>query len=175
MMNEEMKWHLSANDTQQKVTEFEISLWRIFHAFLRWQEACEQAANELDLTGNELSILHIIRMQDRAKTVLDIGRFLNRVDYLNINYSVSKLLKMGLISKTKGPNNKTKAYQITASGIKDIDRFVKGRTGILIELFSKQRNLNLAELTEGLKTIKALYDEAGQQVAAFKCVDSDAE
>ena len=35
------------------------------------------SANQTDLTGSELSILHIIRMKDRPKTLNELMRLLN--------------------------------------------------------------------------------------------------
>src|SRR5947207_1990398 len=92
-------WHLAENEAEIKVTEFELQLWRVFYGFLRWQEKCENIANGTDLTGNELAILHVVRMKNRPKAINDIMRLLNRDDTFNIHYSIRKLIKMGLIKK----------------------------------------------------------------------------
>ena len=92
-------WHLAKTEEETRLTDFEFHLWRVFYGFMRWQEGCEKVANQTDLTGSELSILHIIRMKDRPKTLNELMRLLNRDDNFNINYSLKKLIKNGLIQK----------------------------------------------------------------------------
>lgn len=75
---------------------------------MRWQEDCEKVANQTDLTGSELSILHIIRIKDRPKTLNELMRLLNRDGHFNINYSLKKLIKNGLVQKISGDKHNKK-------------------------------------------------------------------
>ncbi len=34
-------WHLAETESEIEVTEFELLLWRVFYAFIRWQEDCQ--------------------------------------------------------------------------------------------------------------------------------------
>lgn len=159
----------SSSDSSDKdevlVTEFELQLWRVFSGFLRWQEECERNANATPLSGNELAILHIIRMKNRPKSLTDIERLLNRNDTHNIRYSTSKLLKLGLIKKTLSTySGKNYYFQITEAGIQDTDNYSKIRKMILINMF-KELNLDLEEITKSLTKVKAIYDEADRAVA----------
>lgn len=162
-------WHLAQNSDEIKITEFELQLWRVFYGFLRWQERCEKSVNGLDLTGNELAVLHIIRMKDKPKSLYDIGRLLNRDDTFNIHYSIRKLLKMGLIEKVQSVpgDRKTFAYQATEAGIKNTDSYTEVRRSILIEMFSREPGLKLEELERNLAKIKAIYDDADRAVASY--------
>ncbi|MDX2164529.1 MAG: winged helix DNA-binding protein [Gammaproteobacteria bacterium] len=162
----ENTWHLAENEEEMNVTEFELLLWRVFHGFLRWQEDCELATNGATLTGNELSILHIVRMKNKPKTTTQIAQLLNREDMFNINYSVKKLLKLGLIEKSKGSVKKGATYQITEAGIKDTDNFIKARKRILITLFKKETRINLPKISQDLAKIISIYDGAAK-IAAF--------
>ena len=163
------KWHLAETEDDIKITEFELLLWRVFYGFLRWQEDCESCVNESDLTGNDLAILHIIRIRDRHKTLYEIGRLLNREDHYNIQYSLRKLEKLGFIRKAKLNNNKkTVTYEITEKGIKDTDAYTAARRAILLEMFKKEKGLKLEETTETLSKIKVIYDEAGRMAASYK-------
>lgn len=54
-------WHLAKTEAEIKLTDFEFQLWRVFYGFIRWQEGCEKVANQSDLTGSELSLLHSYR------------------------------------------------------------------------------------------------------------------
>lgn len=168
MNNLDKTWHLAENDDEIKVADFELQLWRVFYGFLRWQEGCERSANGTDLTGNELAVLHIIRMKDRPKSIYDIGRLLNRDDTFNIQYSIRKLLKMGLIEKCKTSSQKILAYQITEAGIRNTDIYTQARKSILIDIFIKESDLNLTEMTKTLTKLKAIYDEADRTAASYK-------
>ena len=159
-------WHLAKTSKEIEIAEVELLLWRVFHGFLKWQEECEYSANNNDLTGSELSILHLIRMRDRPKTLSDIAKLLNREDTFNITYSIKKLLKMGLIQKAKGSTKKGTAYEITQGGIKNTDAFARARNSTLIEAYKKEPDINLPEFANLLTKIKSIYDDAAR-LAAF--------
>ena len=84
-------WHLATNTTELILSDFELSLWRVFNSFTRWQQDCEAAIASDGLIAEEIGILHIIRMGDRPKTIYEIGNFLNRTDMPNIQYTVRAL------------------------------------------------------------------------------------
>lgn len=168
MDNIDKTWHLAKDQDEVRVTEFELQLWRVFYGFVRWQEECEKCISGNDLTGNELAILHIIRMRNKPKTITDVGRLLNRDDIHNIRYSISKLLKMGLIQKVKGHhNNKNFFLQITEQGIKNTDAYTRIRKSILIKMFGQDPELKLEEITKAFVKIKSIYDEADRAVASY--------
>jgi predicted MarR family transcription regulator len=166
MANIDKTWHLAATDDEIKVTDFELSLWRIYYGFQRWQEECEKAANDSDLTGDELAILHVIRMKNRPKTIAEIGRLLNRDDTFNIKYSINKLTKKKLIKPVTG-SKRTWNYQVTEEGLKNTEAYTDVRRNILIDLFSKHSNLKLHEWVDKLAEIKSIYDEAVRVAAAY--------
>lgn len=156
------KWHLAQTEAEIGVTEFELQLWRVFYGFLRWQEECEKSVNGTGLTGNDLAVLHVIRMKDKPKTIYDVGRLLNRDDNFNIHYSVKKLLKIGLIEKAVSPSSLKKPvyYQATQEGVKNTNAYTEVRRSILIDMFLDKNDLNLEELTKTLIKLKSIYDEA---------------
>lgn len=158
-------WHLAGNESEMKVTDFELQLWRVFYGFQRWQEECERNANGNILSSNELAILHIIRMKNRPKTLTDIERLLNRNDTHNIRYSINKLLKLGFIKKTQSAySGKNYYFEITEEGKKDTDNYSRMRKFILINMF-KESGLDFDEMAKNLTKIKAIYDEADRAVA----------
>jgi predicted MarR family transcription regulator len=161
------RWHLAETPEEIEITEFELSLWRVFYGFQRWQEDCENSANNTTLTGDELAILHIIRMRNRPKTSYEVARLLNREDIHNIKYSIRKLEKLDLIRRIKS-KDKTSAYEITEAGIKDTDTYILARRAMLIALYKKETGLHLEEITHTLNKLKALYDEAGRVAASYK-------
>jgi len=157
MSSLEPKSKLWGEEDEVKVTEFELQLWRVFYGFLRWQEECEKSANETLLSGNELAILHAVRIKNRSKTITDIERLLNRDDVHNIRYSLNKLLKLGLIKKSlSNYNSKNYLFEVTEAGIKDTDNFLKLRKSILINMF-KELNIDMDDMTKNLTKIKAIF------------------
>lgn len=157
-------WHLAENEDQTKLTDFEFELWRAFNGFTRWQESCERVANKNSLDGTELSLLHIIRMKDRPKTINELTRLLNLscID-LDLNQSIQKLIKSGLVRKISEDKNNKKAfsYEITEKGIKNTDAYTALRESILIALYKKMdKELKLEQFTDLLRKLSTFYGEA---------------
>ncbi len=161
-------WHLAKNEQEVKVTEFEFQLWRVFHGFTRWQEDCQKYVFEETLSANELALLHIIRMNERPKTIYDLSRLLNRDDPNNIQYGITKLIKLNLIEKAKTERSKKAiSYQVTEYGIKHTEVYCEARSSILIELFNKS-DMDIESATKILQQMHALYDEASRIAASYK-------
>lgn len=162
-------WHLAKNEADAKITEFEFQLWRVFYGFLQWQEECEKNVNGTELTGNDLAILHVIRMQEKAKTSNDVGRLLNRHDNFNIKYSIQKLLKLGLIEKIKIQQEVKKIYyQVSEAGKENTDNYTYMRKLVLIELFNQEPDLNLEIVIKCMGRIKSIYDEADRAMLSIQ-------
>lgn len=161
----EDSWHLSQNQAESEVTNFELQLWRVFHGFLRWQEECEKSTNETGLNGHELAVLHIVRMKDKAKSISDIGRILNRNDLFNINYILRKLLKKKLVKKLRaGDGQKAFLYQITPEGIENTQVFSDMRRKVLVQEYMKE-TIPLRQLADNLIKIRSIYNQADSIVA----------
>lgn len=160
-------WHLANTPLEIQVTEMEFQFWRLFYGFIRWQEENENAANDIPLTGLEVAILHIIRMGDKPKTAYDICRLLNRDDKHNVEYCIRKLLAAELIKKIK-VNPKNLAFEITEKGIKDTDMYTEARRSILMELFKKEKGINLEETAHTLTKLRSIYDEASRLASSYK-------
>jgi len=164
-------WHLAQTEAEILVTEFEFQLWRVFYGFLRWQEDCQSYICNYDLTGYELALLHIIRMKDRPKTIYEISRLLNRDDPNNVQYGISKLLKLGLIEKVKSTSSKKAlSYQATPLGVQNTEDYLIARRNILIELFEEvgMDNIGIKKATKALNLTKGIYDEASRIAASYK-------
>lgn len=172
----EKPWHLSQNESEKEVTDFELQLWRVFYGFIRWQEECEKNVNNTGLVGNELAVLHVVRMKDKPKTISDIARILNRTDMYNINYSLRKLLKKGLVKKNRSNQGvKTFVYEITPKGIENTTVFSKMRRNVLVETFMRNKSIPLKEMASNMLKIKSVYDEADSIVAYTTLQEGTAE
>lgn len=162
----EKSWHLAEDPKEIEITELELQLWRVFNGFSRWVEECEKRANGTVLTAYELSILHIIRMNDRPKSGIDIGKLLNRSDNFNIAYTIKKLLKQGLIKQTtnRAKNSKATHYEITEAGIKNTNAYRELRLKLLVSELKNEKNLT--EIAKTISPLKTIYEDA-EQAAAF--------
>ena len=60
-------------------------------------------------------MLHIIRMNDRPKTIKDLARLTNRDDVPNIQYSLRKLIGAALVIR-KGSGRSGVTYEVTKEG-----------------------------------------------------------
>ena len=169
VMNEEKTWHLATDKDELEITSIELELWRVHYGFIRWQEKCEKYANGIELSCDELAVLHVIRMYERPKTIYDIGLILNRDDIFNIQYNVNKLIKKGFISKQPSPENKKQhQYLPTQQGIDDIDRYTIMRRQSLINEFIKgEKTKNLPQIDE-LKNLRKIYDGASIAVSLYR-------
>ena len=82
----DLRWHLAESAVEVDTTELEFALMRTFEGFGRWQSECLASVCDLAATGPENALLHIIRMNDRPKTIKDLARLTNRDDVPNIQY-----------------------------------------------------------------------------------------
>lgn len=168
----EMTWHLAEDTSELDLIDFEFLLWRIYYSWIRWQEDCQSAIADDDLTAQEIALLHIIRMKDRPKSVYEISRLLNRDDLPNIQYGIKKLINLGYVKKIdikNGPKKAT-AYQITNTGITNTNLYSKARKNILLEMLKDYDpgQLKFRELTKILNLMKGVYEEASRLTASYK-------
>jgi predicted MarR family transcription regulator len=173
MKKEELdkSWHLAENETELKLTEFEFLLWRVFFGFTRWQEDCQSCVDgSTDLMPHDIAILHVIRMKDRPKTQYELCKLLDRDDLPNISYSIRKLVKLGLIEKSKKQSKgKVIAYQVTKAGLQNTENYKAVRKSILIKMFEDEfGEKDFSEVIKVLSTINNLYNEAGIVAASHK-------
>ena len=165
-------WHLAINDEEVDWAECELQLWRAFNAFKRWQLECEKMVNDSQLSVDDLAVLHVIRMNDRPKTIAEVGRLLNRPDHFNINYSITKLCEGGLVEKYQPLKNKHAQLSVTDKGRENTNSYTEARRSILFKEFSCDvKGVNLKDLVLGLRQIKGVYEEAHRAASAYKLID----
>ena len=164
-------WHLARDDSEVEVAEFEYSLMRSFEAFGRWQSECLAAVTGLAMSGADNAILHIIRMNDRAKGVKEIGRLMNRDDVSNLQYSIRKLLRAGLIEKI-GTENRRKgvAFRVTPRGREVTESYALLRRKLLMSIVGDVAGLGAGLLAAArtLDLIAGIYEQAGRIAATHR-------
>lgn len=164
-------WHLAENDEELNFTELEFAILRINGAFERWQKDCLACCVDGGLSGDDNAILHIIRMHDRAKSISEVARLLNRDDISNLQYSLRKLSKAGLIERAGDGNSKRSAtYQMTAEGTRITDLFSQYRRELLLSLTGSIKNLeaDIQTACRVLNLTSGLYDHASTVAASHR-------
>jgi predicted MarR family transcription regulator len=163
------RWHLARDPHEIELTEFEYAAIRFYAAFQRWNEAAVQAAGGGPLTFTEASMLHVIRMQERPKSISLIANLLNRDDLSNLQYGLRKLRSLDLIRTTGAASRKDYAYEVTARGRSLTDRIAAIATELV---FSSTRSLanvepKLVASADLLRLMTGIFDEAARIAGTF--------
>ena len=116
-------------------TEVELGLFELQHAVMCFSEAFQRhiASQLIRITGDpnfsaqDCVILHAIRLGERPKSIPDIQHFTNRTDLANIQYSVRKLMKAGLVEKARNGARRGTTYALTDKGMGVTDEYVAAR------------------------------------------------
>ncbi len=161
-------WHLARTPDEQMLAAFEFSLERLMHAYYRWKGACLAAVTDGNFSGNDTAILNIIRLKDRPKGLSEICRLLNREDTANIQYTLRKLLKAGLIEKSGTASRKATVYAVTATGAAVTDAYADLRADLLLALTGSlsDRNESFEAAEQFMNLMSGMYDQAATQAAA---------
>ncbi|MEM9243190.1 MAG: winged helix DNA-binding protein [Pseudomonadota bacterium] len=151
------------NNTEIEIVTFEYAIVKLFHSLTRWMEDCQRYVSDDDLGANEVIVLHGIGIGEKAKTLNELGRMLNRIDFSNINYSVKKLIQLKYVEKTNLEigSKKIVAFRVTEQGSKNIYNYFCARRNILIRIFNQtyeKNNLNFTQTQQVLSAMKTVYD-----------------
>src|SRR5215831_13013316 len=106
--------HLAANPHEFAVTRFEQGLICAAAAFYRFYGVLLGREGRLrNISGQDNAILQQIMAASRPLAVTDIARFANRDDIANIQYSLKKLLRSGLIDKAGSTSARETSYVVS--------------------------------------------------------------
>ncbi|MDW6026357.1 winged helix DNA-binding protein [Mesorhizobium sp. BAC0120] len=162
-------WHLARTPLEIDVTEVEYALMRSYEAFGRWQAECLATVIEFSASGPENALLHIIRMNDRPKSVRDLALMTNREDIPNIQYSLRKLLKGGFVKRT-GSGRAGVTYEVTPLGQRVTERYADIREVLLIGAVKRIPDLagKLEVAARTLELMTGIYEEAARAAATHR-------
>lgn len=162
-------WHLARTETELSVADLEYALLRCHQAFDRWQSECLATVADVAQTGPENALLHVIRMNDRPKSIHDLAHMSNRQDIPNIQYSLRKLIAAGLISRS-GSGRSGVTYDVTDEGRAITDRYTEVRAAILIAAVETVPDLarRLDAASRALELMTGLYDQAARTAATHR-------
>jgi len=162
-------WHLSENSEELTCTELEFALMRCYEAFGRWQSECLASVSDTVVTGPENALLHLVRMNNRAKSIKELARLTNRDDIPNIQYSMRKLVSEGLVEK-HGSGRTGVTYNATVKGVEVTEEYSDLRKRLLIEQLESQPQLGeqLKAAGKALNTLSGIYEEASRVAALYR-------
>ncbi|MBB6470462.1 winged helix DNA-binding protein [Aminobacter carboxidus] len=162
-------WHLARTPLEIDVTEVEYALMRSYEAFGRWQAECLATVIEFSATGAENALLHVIRMNDRPKTIHDLAHMTNREDIANIQYSLRKLIKGGFVKRT-GSGRTGVTYEVTPLGHRVTERYADIRSVLLIDAVTRVPDLaaKLADAAHTLELVTGIYEQAARAAATHR-------
>lgn len=163
------RWHLAASEAEVDFTELEFALMRTYEGFGHWQSECLASVTDLAASGPENALLHIIRMNDRPKSVKELARLTNRDDVPNIQYSLRKLVGAGLVER-KGAGRSGVTYEVTPQGRKVTDDFGALRRKLLIEAIQGVPDMpaRLREAARTLNLLCGIYEEMARVAATHR-------
>ncbi|RLK48264.1 putative MarR family transcription regulator [Alkalispirillum mobile] len=148
---------------------FEWATVRMAEAFDRSTKGLLAAVGYGDVTPQEERILNMIRLHDHPKPALIVARLLNRDDLPNLQYSLRKLERSGLVEKVADERGKKVNYTVTAAGRELTERFAEVRRHLIIDQLQPLEGIEdrLRRGTRILSLLTGLYDEAGRISATY--------
>ncbi|KIN62269.1 putative transcription regulator, contains HTH domain (MarR family) [Sulfitobacter noctilucicola] len=163
------EWHLAGDPVEVAFTELEFALMRTFEGFGRWQSECLASVSELAASGPENALLHIIRMNDRPKSIKELARLTNRDDVPNIQYAIRKLVGAGLVCKM-GSGRGGVTYEATAEGRKVTDDYSALRRALLIKEIKNLPEFaeRFQEAVRTLNMLSGIYEEVSRVAATHR-------
>jgi predicted MarR family transcription regulator len=163
------RWHLAETAAEVDFTELEFAVMRTFESFGRWQSECLASCIDLAASGPENALLHVIRMNDRPKSVKELARLMNRDDIPNIQYSLRKLIGAGLVERS-GAARSGVTYSVTAEGRAVTERYAALRRSLLIQAIEAVPGFRdrLADAARTLNLLAGIYEEVSRVAATHR-------
>ena len=162
--------HSNVAKSEAAFTEFERALHHLTEAFGRWSVDLHAYADADGgtLLAQDVSVLHVIALSDRPKSVFDIAKFLNRADSANVLYGLRKLERFGLIEKINGPRRQV-GYKLTDHGREVTDQYSANRRDILLTRMSSMADPSpmLEGVTERMWQLAGFYEQAARDLSVM--------
>jgi predicted MarR family transcription regulator len=163
--------HLVSTPHEFAVTQFEQGLICAAEAFYRFYGVLlGREGRQHNLSGHDNVILQQIMAASRPLSVADLARFANRDDIANIQYSLKKLLRAGLIAKARNASVRETSYGVTALARKWTKEFVAMRRALFTDPSAQILNFDeqLAMSGKLLNTIAGFYDHGTRVMTSIE-------
>lgn len=158
--------HLVSPRSSQ-MSEFEFGLIVSNNAFSRWVVHCMSAAGLRELLPLDVLVLHHVTHRARDKRLADICFIMNVEDTHVVNYSLKKLMGLGVVASRRSGKDVT--YAATELGQSYVKRYREIRETCLIHALNADESLNrdIGELARLLRVLSGIYDQAARAAASL--------
>lgn len=169
--------HLGTSPHEEAVTAFEQALICAAEAFYRCAGLLlGEDARRHKLSGQDNVILQQLMSSGAPRGVIELSRFANRDDIANIQYSLRKLIKAGLVEKAPGSTNRETRYQASFKGRKLTENFLALRRELLMEPSAEipDFDVQLRRAARAMSLITSFYDHGTRAMAGRPKVAKEA-
>ena len=163
--------HLSATPHEFTVTQFEQGLICAAAAFYRFYGALLGREGHIrKISGQDNAILQQIMAASRPLALADIARFANRDDIANIQYSLKKLLRAGLIEKAGKTSARETSYVVTTLAREWTKQFIALRRRLFTDPSANILDFDdqLEKAGRLLNTIAGFYDHGTRVMSSLE-------
>lgn len=150
-----------------EMSEFEFGLIVSNNAFSRWTVHCMSAAGLKELMPLDVLVLHHVHHRARGKRLTDICFIMNVEDTHLVNYSLKKLVGLGVVESSR--LGKEVTYATTDQGRHYVEQYRAIRENCLITALKADDSLNrdIKELARLLRVLSGVYDQAARAAASL--------
>lgn len=156
--------HLTADPQLAALTRLELGVMRMHEAFGSWMVEVHKQAKGPQLSYQDISLLHAVRLRGGTPTLSEMLTFQHRQDLSSLQYGFKKLEAQGLLKKVKSQSKREIAHQITEKGLAITDRYAELRQQTLVKLLADiagaEETMHGASVV--LERMVGLYDQATQ-------------
>jgi predicted MarR family transcription regulator len=158
--------HLAGDAQAAALTRLELGVMRIQEAFGSWVVEVHKQARGPQLSYQDISLLHCVRLRGGTPTLGEMLTFQHRHDLSSLQYGFKKLEALGLLKKVRAESKRETAYDITERGIDITARYAALRYQTLVSLCAEIVGMEEAmnDAAAVLERLIGLYDQATQSV-----------
>jgi predicted MarR family transcription regulator len=154
------------DDAYMTSTPGELALVRMFESFARWATELTDEVSHGNLTYEDAAVLHCLRLRRGMRNLSELLMFMNRSDVSNLQYSLRKLERAGLVRRLRGESKRESSYVLTDHGKEVTDRYGVVREAMLVRLTADVVGFDSQMIAAStvLERMVGLYDQATQSV-----------
>ena len=171
-------FHIGQTPVELALFEFQHSAICFIEAFYHHIERqLILITGDPNLSAQDCVNLHAIRLGERPKSITEVQHFSNRRDVANIQYSIRKLAKAGLIRKAMREAGRGTFYELTEHGMKITDAYVLARERMLREFLSERPTFvrDAENATKVMMMLTGIYDHLSRTDSMGLSIDRLAE
>ena len=154
--------YMTGTDSAAALTRLELGIIRAYGALSRWAVELHKHVGGQQMPYSDVALLHTIRMRGGSPTFPELLLFLNRMDISNVQYSLRKLEKLGLVTRTRGGTRRDTILSITDESEQLTEDFGAVRDEVLVHLCDTVEDFENAmnDAASALERLAGIYDQA---------------